>query len=153
MMGENISVSVLTVVDENTLEELCRMETECFGDEAWSRESIRGFAENPDVITVTVRVGGELAAMAAAIVMLDEAEITKAAVSAGLRRRGFARLALQRLTDECRSRGVGRLLLEVRDGNAAARGLYTSLGFSPYSVRRGYYACPREDAIMMERRI
>ena len=139
--------------DESTVEELFSLERECFGDEAWSRESIRGALDNDSYITVAVRRGGALAAMACAVAVRDEAEITKVAVLPEFRRQGLARLALDELSRLLSESGVKRLLLEVREGNTAALTLYGSLGFTKYSSRRGYYASPREDAVLMEKRI
>ena len=65
------------------------------------------------------------------------------------RRQGFGRqllwAALTALGD------VGAVELEVRSSNAAARGLYQSLGFSETGSRPNYYATPdgREGAILM----
>ena len=38
--------------------------------------------------------------------------------------------------------------LEVRAGNAPARGLYEKLGYEVINVRKGYYQNPAEDAVM-----
>jgi hypothetical protein len=40
------------------------------------------------------------------------------------------------------------ILLEVRESNLAARGLYEKQGFREVGRRRGYYADPVEDAIL-----
>jgi ribosomal protein S18 acetylase RimI-like enzyme len=45
------------------------------------------------------------------------------------RRRGIARRLMQHALDEARAGGATRLLLEVFEHNAAARGLYESMGF------------------------
>jgi ribosomal-protein-alanine N-acetyltransferase len=39
-------------------------------------------------------------------------------------------------------------LLEVRESNASARGLYEKQGFREAGRRRGYYTDPVEDAIL-----
>jgi len=51
--------------------------------------------------------------------------------------------------------GAKRCLLEVRASNAAARGLYRSLGFQVDGVRKNYYpaATGREDALLMSREL
>jgi ribosomal-protein-alanine N-acetyltransferase len=51
-----------------------------------------------------------------------------------------------------RDGGAGRIFLEVRPSNTAARALYASHGFSEIGVRRDYYPGPdgREDALVME---
>ena len=43
--------------------------------------------------------------------------------------------------------------LEVRVSNAAARGLYRTLGFRLVGLRRGYYKSPIEDALLMALRL
>lgn len=134
---------------------LTSLEDECFGDEAWSRESICGFIANPAVVTVcatdTEIDKNTPVGAASAIVVCDEAEITKVAVTSRYRRRGIAKRMLRELERLLCERGVNRLLLEVREGNASARALYMSLGFTEYSRRRSYYKLPREDAVMMEK--
>ena len=42
-------------------------------------------------------------------------------------------------------------LLEVRESNRAAIGLYHSMGFLSVAVRRNYYAQPTEDALVLRR--
>jgi ribosomal-protein-alanine N-acetyltransferase len=46
-------------------------------------------------------------------------------------------------------KGATRAFLEVRVSNAAAQRLYSNLGFTGTSVRRGYYDTPVEDAVVM----
>jgi ribosomal-protein-alanine N-acetyltransferase len=79
---------------------------------------------------------------------------------------GIATLESIAVRAEFRGAGVGRLLgdaalqwagaqgaesmeLEVRASNAAALALYRSLGFHEQGRRRGYYAAPVEDAVLM----
>ena len=45
--------------------------------------------------------------------------------------------------------GRDHIILEVREGNVAARNLYDSLGFTQIGVRKRYYEDSREDAIVM----
>jgi ribosomal-protein-alanine N-acetyltransferase len=49
--------------------------------------------------------------------------------------------------------GAGKIYLEVRPSNTAARALYATHGFAEIGVRRDYYpaADGRENAIVMER--
>jgi [ribosomal protein S18]-alanine N-acetyltransferase len=51
-----------------------------------------------------------------------------------------------------REQGAQRVLLEVRQSNAAAQALYRALGFRTDGLRRRYYpasASQREDAVLM----
>jgi ribosomal-protein-alanine N-acetyltransferase len=46
-----------------------------------------------------------------------------------------------------KTRGATRAVLEVREGNEAARRLYLKLGFVVLGRRRDYYREPLEDAL------
>ncbi len=48
-------------------------------------------------------------------------------------------------------KGVKAAFLEVRESNAAARGLYGSRGFREIGRRKNYYRRPVEDALVMRR--
>jgi ribosomal-protein-alanine N-acetyltransferase len=84
-----------------------------------------------------------------ALVVADEGEIADVAVAPAARRRGIARLLLERMTANVVEAGVRALYLEVRESNAAARALYHSLGFEQVGRRRGYYVNPSEDALLL----
>ena len=79
----------------------------------------------------------------------EQADMIDLRVLASERRQGFGRqllwASLTALGD------VSAVALEVRSSNAAARGLYQSLGFSETGSRPNYYATPdgREGAILM----
>jgi ribosomal-protein-alanine N-acetyltransferase len=76
---------------------------------------------------------------------LDEMEILNIAVAPEFRRRGVARALLaQVLRDR-----AGRVFLEVRESNTAARTLYAGAGFRVVGVRQNYYREPPEAAIVM----
>lgn len=143
----------ITSCSEDELTTLESLEVECFPGEAWSRESIRGFIENPSVLTLVTEADGHIVGMACAIIVCDEAEILKVAVTSAYRRHRIGMRMITEMLHPCLERGVCRLLLEVRESNTAARRLYDSLGFTPYGTRRGYYTSPREDAILMEKHI
>ena len=101
------------------------------------------------------RGGGEprLLGYVVAIVMADEGEIADVAVAPAARRRGIARVLLERIAAEATEAGVRALYLEVRESNEAARALYESLGFAQVGRRRGYYQHPSEDALLLRRNL
>ena len=94
--------------------------------------------------------GPSLSAYLTAYIVAGELEIVNVAVAAALRGRGVGRELLRFCLDRARERGAGRAVLEVRSGNAAARALYKSCGFTQAGVRRGYYADSGEDALVLE---
>jgi [ribosomal protein S18]-alanine N-acetyltransferase len=77
------------------------------------------------------------------------AELESVAVRAEARRIGVAMALCAAVVAWCRELGAGTLELEVREGNEAAIGLYSGLGFVVVGRRRGYYREPVEDAVLM----
>jgi ribosomal-protein-alanine N-acetyltransferase len=80
--------------------------------------------------------------------VVDELHVLNVATHAALRRRGIGRALMRQAMRFATENKVRYLLLEVRRSNAAAIGLYRSLGFFAMGVRRDYYS-DHEDAIEM----
>lgn len=79
-----------------------------------------------------------------------ELEIYNIAVHPDERRQGLAKRLVGLVLEAARALNLERALLEVREGNAAARALYVGLGFSQCGLRRAYYSAPDEDAVLYE---
>ncbi len=95
------------------------------------------------VAIVSERVAGFLTVRETAP---GEREILNLAVAPDQRRRGIAR----RLLQEELLRAGGEWYLEVRESNAAAIGLYASVGFKIAGRRPGYYHGPSESGIILK---
>jgi ribosomal-protein-alanine N-acetyltransferase len=80
----------------------------------------------------------------------EEAELLRIAVHPGHRREGLALALLKASEVELRPIGIRTLRLEVRVSNAAARALYSVLGWEEAGLRRGYYK-DGEDAALYRR--
>jgi len=79
----------------------------------------------------------------------DEGEILNLAVTRSRQRDGIGRALVERVLTTLAGRGVERVFLEVREGNAAGRALYAALGFEEVGRRSRYYRRPVEDAIVL----
>ncbi len=131
------------------VERIAYIEKECFGDAAWSYDSVEAFVENEFSHVTAASCDGEIVGYAGVIVIAGEGEITNVAVLPEYRRRGIARCLVSAIEETARSLSAELLHLEVRESNEAARSLYESLEFDAVGRRRGYYTHPREDAILM----
>lgn len=80
-----------------------------------------------------------------------EWELENIAVAPRLQGRGVGSALLGELCGWVRSDGGTKLLLEVRESNAAARKLYESQGFHRTGRRKNYYGNPEEDALLFEK--
>jgi ribosomal-protein-alanine N-acetyltransferase len=94
---------------------------------------------------------GALVGYAAALIAYDEIHLLSVAVEPVRRRQGLGREIIDAVMAAGRARGSERVILEVREGNTAARSFYRVLGFREIGRRRGYYSDTGEDAILMER--
>ena len=78
----------------------------------------------------------------------DEGEIHSLTTHPDYRRRGIARHLAAAALKDLAGNGARAVYLEVREGNAAAVGLYRSIGFEVKSVRKRYYG-DGENALVM----
>jgi ribosomal-protein-alanine N-acetyltransferase len=104
--------------------------------EAWDAAAIAALLAMPG--TAALRLGGE--GMVLLRVAADEAEILTLAVRPTGQRQGAGRALLAGAMAAAAAAGALRMLLEVAEGNLAARGLYAGAGFRPVGRRRGYCA-------------
>jgi len=78
----------------------------------------------------------------------EELHLLVLAVDPDYRRLGLADALVRRAERRSASQGATYALLEVREGNEAARLLYEQLGYAHVGVKRGYYSDNGEDALM-----
>ncbi len=76
------------------------------------------------------------------------AELLRIAVAESRKRRRVAQALMEKTIAELRLEGVQEILLEVRQGNLAARSLYEKYSFLCQGTRPGYYGFPDEDACL-----
>ena len=53
----------------------------------------------------------------------------------------------------CEAQQITRIMLEVREGNKAARRFYEKCGFTEDGIRKNYYENPQENAILMSKNL
>jgi ribosomal-protein-alanine N-acetyltransferase len=83
-------------------------------------------------------------------VLEDDWELENMVVLDSRRRQGIGKMLLGEFLEAARTEGATAVLLEVRESNVAARGLYESCGFTENGRRQRYYAEPAEDAILYQ---
>lgn len=105
-----------------------------------------------DTLIVCVRDSFVIGYILSVPTSMDSARVVSLAVRRRYRRNGFGRMLLQESLDQLEGMGVGRVELEVRVSNRAARELYRDLGFVRVGRKPGYYN-DGEDAVVMERSV
>jgi [ribosomal protein S18]-alanine N-acetyltransferase len=115
----------------------------------WEESTFRGLMRRRSAALFVAESGDEVIGYSVLWFAADEGELGDIAVLPEARGRGIGRLLLRESIKVAVDRGARFLYLEVRDSNAAARGLYEKFGFSIAGVRKQYYTGPAEDAIVM----
>jgi ribosomal-protein-alanine N-acetyltransferase len=75
-----------------------------------------------------------------------DAEIMTVAVAPRAQGRGVGRALIETLRQTAADQGAGRLILEVRADNVAARALYAATGFDQIATRPDYYRAAGQGA-------
>lgn len=136
------------------VERVAGLELACFTSDPWPRQSFESFIDRAGVTFIVAEDPGSeqgIVGYAVLVRAADEAEILNLAVAADSRRDGVGSSLLRSLLEAAGRDGVTTVYLEVRESNAAARGLYAAHGFVDVGRRRRYYQRPEEDALILQK--
>ena len=132
---------------------LLALERSCFGGEAFKDTQLRQLLSARYGVAIGIWEDSLLLGAALLEVLVPESELHSLAVLPGKRRQGLGAVLLKSALSVARRRGATEMFLEVRRSNQAAIVLYERAGCASLSVRRGYYSHPREDALVMQKRL
>jgi [ribosomal protein S18]-alanine N-acetyltransferase len=104
----------------------------------------------PDGFLVAEKNGDVVGFLTTVAVSLFEVKILSLAIDRRYQNKGLASRLMQSLFEVVRTKGILRVLLEVRLSNFRAQRLYLSLGFNLVKVISSYYQ-DGEDAYLMEK--
>ena len=117
----------------------------------WSEQDIAETIARPHIHFLSRKTGGLIAQIVA-----DECEILALATDPDAQRRGIASSLLTELISNATDAGAVRILLEVAEGNTAARAFYAARGFAPIGTRRAYYTLrngSKDNAVLLSRAV
>ena len=121
------------------IESIADLEQRLF-DDAWTVLSIENWLSFDGHIAIVVRSpDGTITGYALMSQVFDSADVLRIGVAPDCQRQGIAQRLLQAIIARLKRQAVERVLLEVREDNAAARALYDKLGFKQIHVRKNYY--------------
>ena len=120
--------------------------------EPWSEKSLE-LCLTDSAFCICCFEDDELASYCTLITVLDEAQIINVATHPDFRGRGCAKEVLKALDIECKKRDINIISLEVRESNMPAISLYQHLGFGIEGKRKDFYKNPRENALVMIKKL
>lgn len=148
VLAEEFSIRPATVAD---VPAMISLEISAPQAAHWSKRAYEQMfnPETPRRIVLAATIGqGALCGFAIVRISSGECELENIVVGEKHRRSGIGRALLQALVATAGEEPMLRMLLEVRESNHAARGLYESCGFSISNRRKRYYSGPTEDALI-----
>lgn len=146
-MVEKVEILALNKEDAP---EIAELEKASFPD-PWSLESIEETLVQGHYLNLGAWKEEKLVGYLLFSYVLDEGEIVRVAVTPKMRRAGVATALLLGLERLCEEKRIGRIMLDVRSHNEAARAFYHANGFEQDGIRKNFYGNPPEDAILMSR--
>lgn len=122
--------------------------------DAWSEGLVRHGVEGelPTIHYLVAERDGTVVGHAVASIVADLTELQRISVVEEHRRSGLATRLLDAVVAEAERHHAERVLLEVREDNAAAIAFYARQGFVEIDRRRAYYA-DGATAIVLERHL
>ncbi len=151
-MGETITVTI-DFMQKEDLDQVFAIEQASFSM-PWSRNLFLSEFRSPTVSTLLVALAAaETARTVTGYIVFwlveDEMHILNLATAPAYRGRGIAKRLVLAALKHAYAKGARKAFLEVRASNIAAQKLYSGMGFTGSTLRRGYYDMPVEDAAVM----
>lgn len=151
-MRTSDSINMIRNVDATDLERVRTLLASVPEAASWSADEFR-IALQGDLSARVAEEEGIVCGLVVFRTMADEAEILNLAVASARRRRGFGSRLMEDALAACKTAGVKRIFLEVRESNDAARKFYLRMGLTEVGRRRDYYSHPIEDALVLARTV
>lgn len=146
-------MELLKVTPESDLfEKLSALDRKCVGSDGWSAESFRSEVRKNNGIVLCFTDGKNVNALLSGYFAEGEGDITSVAVEHDFRRKGLAQSLIAEF-ENLLPESTENIFLEVRESNVPAIRLYEKCGFERLSVRKNFYINPRENAIVMVKKI
>jgi len=136
------------------LNEIYRIEVECFAEDAFSYAQLEYCLRSPDFVTLIALINGESSGFIIGALEGSGGKIVghiyTLDVKRKFRRMGVGSALLEALEKVFINKGAEKAILEVRLDNIAARRLYLKHGYSLEEIIKDYYG-PSLDAARFEK--
>lgn len=140
---------ILRKMEEQDLTQVAAIERTLFSD-PWSENAFRETLKQEEADFVVAVEADEIIGYCGAYRALDEAEIVNVAIKKECQNLGLGAKMVQSLIDQEKEKGSRFFILEVRSSNVSAQCCYKKLGFRTIGIRKDFYDCPKENALVMQ---
>ncbi|MDE6666075.1 MAG: ribosomal protein S18-alanine N-acetyltransferase [Ruminococcus sp.] len=146
-------MELLKVTPETDLfEQLSILDKKCVGADGWSAESFMSEVRKENGIVLCFTDNKNVIALLSGYFAEGEGDITSVAVDENFRRQGLAKRLIEEF-ENLLPANTENIFLEVRESNFSAIKFYEKCRFERLSVRKNFYTNPRENAIVMMKKV
>lgn len=142
---------MIALAEECFISQIAEIEKEAFSD-AWSEKSLESALSEEMGIFLAEVDGGEVRGYIIGSCDGYSGYIERIAVNSAHRKMGIGKQLLSAF-EKALPETAESISLEVRASNSPAIGLYGSYGFERAGVRRNMYSSPKEDGIVMIKKV
>ncbi len=142
----------ISFADASNTNEVSQIEKLCFS-QPWSQKALDDFLSFPYNKLLCAFDGKKVCGYITFSLICGEAQIENVAVAPDLRKKGIADKLLQNLVEYLVQQNTVQIFLEVRVSNTAAICLYKKHGFTQTGCRKGFYSFPKEDGLVMSKKL
>jgi ribosomal-protein-alanine acetyltransferase len=125
------------------LDRLYKIETECFEKEAFTKQQVASLLKNYNSISLIAKKNSEIVGFIIGMIYYERnaqvGHILTIDITPVYRKKGAAQKLLQEIEKIFKEKGSRASLLEVREDNIAALGLYQKLGYKRIAKLKNYY--------------
>jgi [ribosomal protein S18]-alanine N-acetyltransferase len=134
----------------NDVPAILAIEQQAPGAAHWNAEQYKKLVGSGLILVAeeATEEAGQLCGFICANAVAGQWEIENVVVAAEFLRRGIANELVRNLVQRAENEAASAILLEVRESNLPARGLYEKHGFREVGRRQVYYRDPVEDALL-----
>ncbi len=135
MLNDGLVIRQVTESEADTLTEIHK---KCF-PRYWNRQAFTDFFAVKGTFAFLIEKENEQVAMMVYRVSFEQVDILTLAVLPAWRKRGIAKILVEKMLENCQALGAKKIFLEVEVGNDPAIKLYENSGFKHIGRRKLYY--------------
>jgi len=141
--GGVLNISIQPASNED-LDEIYRLELECFGEDAYPRFLLKYLLDNRDSIFLKASIDNLLVGFIAGLCSGDSCTLYTIDVKKEFRRRGVGSMLLEAFEKRALEKNVKKIILQVEVSNTPAINLYLKKGYKITRRIRNYYGLGRD---------
>ena len=131
--------------------QVAEIERLCFS-EPWSEQALSESLDSQYSHFYVYLDGDRVTGYMGLYAVAGEGSVTNVATHPDSRGRGIGTALVKNALEVGKRLELEYIFLEVRESNIIAQGLYEKCGFEVVGKRKGFYAMPKEDAVVMQQR-